>query len=105
MLYSDADMDALHILPLAVVPLQTRALQGANLVKNSRLRSVVELFAGEQTGSGQIEIGDLRFGRLHMQRQTAQQISIRLLQPCPPRPGARWVAQGDYLNSPGRPVR
>ncbi len=60
MLYSDEDMDALHILPLAVVPLQTRALQGANLVKNSRLRSVVELFAGKQTGSGQIEIGDLR---------------------------------------------
>ncbi len=57
--YSDEDMDSLHILPLAVMPLQTRGLQNANLVKNSQLRSVVELFAGKQTGSGQIEIGDL----------------------------------------------
>ena len=57
--YSDEEMDSLHVLPLAVIPLETRGLQSASLVKNSQLRSVVELFAGEQTGSGQIEIADL----------------------------------------------
>ena len=59
MQYADHEMDSLHILPLAVIPLETRGLQTASLVKNSQLRSVVELFSGEQTGSGQIEIGDL----------------------------------------------
>ena len=57
--YSDEEMDSLHVLPLAVIPLETRGLQSASLVKNSQLRSVVELFAGERTGSGQIEIADL----------------------------------------------
>jgi len=59
MLYSERDMDSLHVLPLAVMPLQTGGLQGASLVKNSKLSSVIELFSGEQTGSGQIEISDL----------------------------------------------
>ena len=48
------EMDALHILPLSLIPLKTGALQRARLIKNSRLEGVVELFAGRETGSGQI---------------------------------------------------
>jgi len=59
MQYSNEDMDSLHILPLTKVPLQTRGLQSVKLIKNSKLHSVVELFSGEQTGSGQIEIDDI----------------------------------------------
>lgn len=50
-----ADMDALHILPLSIIPLETKALQRARLVKNSRLEGVVEMFGGRETGSGQIK--------------------------------------------------
>jgi hypothetical protein len=48
-----ADNDALHILPLAYIPLRTHALRRARLIKNSRLEGVVELFSDRQTGSGQ----------------------------------------------------
>ncbi len=56
---SDNDRDSLHILPLVVLPFQTAALSRARLIKNVRLKSVVELFADKDTGSGQIEIEDI----------------------------------------------
>ena len=56
---SEADRDSLHILPLATVPVQTPALRRARLIKNVRLRSVVEFFADAQTGSGQLDVADL----------------------------------------------
>ena len=40
----DAARDSLHILPLATVPLRTPGLRRARLIKNTRLRAVVELF-------------------------------------------------------------
>ncbi len=52
-------MDALHILPLSIIPLQTEGLKRARLVKNSQLDGVVELFSGQATGSGQIVPDDL----------------------------------------------
>jgi len=55
----DVDRDSLHTLPLSIIPLQTPALRRARLIKNVRLRSVVEIFGEKQTGSGQIEINDL----------------------------------------------
>lgn len=55
----DCNLDALHILPLAFIPLETRAIRRALLIKNARLDSVVELLDDVQTGSGQIEIEDL----------------------------------------------
>ena len=55
----DSDMDSLFILPLSIIPLQTVALSRARLIKNVRLKSVVETFSDVQTGSGQIEIEDL----------------------------------------------
>jgi len=56
---SDNDRDSLHTLPLSIIPLETPALKRARLIKNVRLHSVVELFGGKQTGSGQMEITDV----------------------------------------------
>jgi hypothetical protein len=47
------DENAVHILPLAHLPLQTPMLKRARLIKNSRLEGVVEMFHGHDTGSGQ----------------------------------------------------
>ena len=55
----DFDRDSLHILPLSMIPLETRGLQRARMIKNSRLESVVELFEGEEIGSGQIRGDEL----------------------------------------------
>ncbi|MHA1537537.1 MAG: hypothetical protein ACTSUD_08275 [Alphaproteobacteria bacterium] len=54
-----ADTDSLHILPLAIVPLQSPALQRARMIKNSRLKSVIEIFNVDSGGSGQIEVEDV----------------------------------------------
>ncbi len=54
-----ADTDSLHILPLAIVPLQSPALRRARMIKNSRLRSVIEIFNVDTGGSGQIEVEDV----------------------------------------------
>lgn len=56
---SDIDRDSLHILPLASLPLETKALHRARLIKNVRLVSVVEIFEGTGTGSGQMEVEQL----------------------------------------------
>ncbi len=53
------ERDALHILPLEILPLQTNGLKRARLIKNARLESVVELFKDKAAGSGQLTIGDL----------------------------------------------
>lgn len=46
------EQDALHILPLSIVPLQTPGLQRARMIKDPRLESVVELFHDAAAGSG-----------------------------------------------------
>jgi len=48
------DQDAIHVLPLSSIPLETRGLKRARLVKNARLEGMVELFSGSGTGSGQV---------------------------------------------------
>ena len=45
------DNDSLHILPLEIVPLRTKSLREARLVKNAHLESMVELFSDAQAGS------------------------------------------------------
>jgi hypothetical protein len=55
----DSDMDSLFILPLSVIPLETPALQSAKLIKNVRLKSVVEIFSDSQSGSGQVDVEKL----------------------------------------------
>lgn len=54
-----SNRDALHILPLCDIPLQTPALSRARLIKNVRLDSVVEMFTDATAGSGQLGIEDL----------------------------------------------
>ncbi|AWK88531.1 hypothetical protein DEW08_19195 [Azospirillum thermophilum] len=51
--------DALHILPLSALPLETSCLRRARLVKNVRLQTAVELFNDIHAGSGQIAPGQL----------------------------------------------
>ena len=55
----DEDRDSLHTLPLSILPIETLALRRARLIKNVRLKSVVELFVDEDAGSGQLEVEDL----------------------------------------------
>ena len=56
---SDVDKDSLHILPLLTLPLETKTLHRARLIKNVRLKSVVEFFEDASTGSGQMEVEQL----------------------------------------------
>jgi hypothetical protein len=53
------DRDALHILPLCDLPLETPALRRARLIKNVRLESMVEIFSDADSGSGQLSVEDL----------------------------------------------
>ncbi|MBT4934280.1 MAG: hypothetical protein HOL66_11755 [Rhodospirillaceae bacterium] len=55
----DSDRDALHILPLSMLPFETPGLKRARMIKNVRLESVIELFSEEGTGSGQMDIRDI----------------------------------------------
>ncbi len=50
-----SDKDALHILPLSTIPLESARLRRARLVKNARLEGMVELFSDAHAGSGQIQ--------------------------------------------------
>jgi hypothetical protein len=40
------ERDALHILPLGMIPIATPSLRQANLVKNAQLQTQVELYHG-----------------------------------------------------------
>lgn len=51
----EREIDSLHILPLAIIPLKTKALRHARLIKNSRLETVIEVFNYPRSGSGQID--------------------------------------------------
>lgn len=53
------DIDSLHALPLSVIPLKTASLRRARLIKNIQLNGVVEIFSGDEVGSGQIEPAQL----------------------------------------------
>ncbi len=52
-------MDALHILPLSLVPLETASLRELKMVKNHGLQSVIEVFTVRRTRSAQVDISDL----------------------------------------------
>src|SRR5689334_16560713 len=53
---TEQEGDALHILPIAILPVQHRALKRARLIKNARLDAMIELFNGAAMGSGQITV-------------------------------------------------
>ena len=49
-----ADVDSLHILPLHDMPIASKPLRSARLVKNARLKGMLELFKEKGAGSGQL---------------------------------------------------
>lgn len=51
-----ADRDALHILPLSILPLRHPVLRRARLIKNAKLDAAVEVFKAPGSGSGQFDI-------------------------------------------------
>ena len=53
--FGSEEKDAIHLLPLLSLPLKTRGLKKARLVKNSCLEGVVELFSSDGAGSGQMK--------------------------------------------------
>ena len=57
---SDSNLDTLHILPLRHIPLATKALSRARLVKTVRLESMVELYDEGAVGTGRVKPGELR---------------------------------------------
>ncbi len=56
---SEADQNSLFAIPLGYMPLETKSLKSARLIKNARMETVVEFFSGHGTGSGQLLIKDL----------------------------------------------
>lgn len=53
------DRDALHVLPLGMLPIETLSLRQARLIKNVHLEAVVEIFSDAKTGSGQLDVEQL----------------------------------------------
>ena len=49
-----AAMDSIDRLPMSILPLETKALRRAYLIKNLQLDGVIEIFSGEGMGSGQL---------------------------------------------------
>ncbi|MCB2106533.1 MAG: hypothetical protein KDE14_02475 [Rhodobacteraceae bacterium] len=56
---SDEEMDALHILPLRVLPFKNDKIGRARMIKNNQLTGVLEVYSSRETGSGQIPIDRL----------------------------------------------
>lgn len=57
--WDDEARDALHIMPLSAIPLDTPGLQHARLIKNVRLETVIEMFNDANAGSGQVKPRDI----------------------------------------------
>ena len=55
----DSIRDSLHTLPLSMIPLESRSIRRSLMIKNSRCESVVEVFKGEGSGSGQVDVAQL----------------------------------------------
>lgn len=53
------DMDALHVLPLSILPIRNEGIAKHKLIKNSHLVGVLEAFSSRESGSGQIPITSL----------------------------------------------
>lgn len=58
-LYIEQAKDALHILPLEMISLQTPPLRRLCLVKDARLETKVELYRGQESGKGLVDCDKL----------------------------------------------
>lgn len=56
---ADVERDSLHILPLSIIPFQSEGITRTRMVKNAHLDSVIEVFHGKKSGSGQLAIPDV----------------------------------------------
>ena len=78
----DTDMDLMFILPLSILPIKSQSIKTARLIKNSQLKSIVEIFKDEQTGSGQVDVETLpavcgwRPGELHPDLVIIRQLAL-----------------------------
>jgi hypothetical protein len=81
-LIEDTDMDSMFILPLSILPIETKSIKSARLVKNAQLKSIVEVFRDEQTGSGQVDVESLPAicgwppGELHPDHVIIRQLAL-----------------------------
>jgi len=55
----DCDMDALHVLPLHVLPLRNEGIAKHKLIKNVHLVGVLEAYSSRESGSGLVPITSL----------------------------------------------
>lgn len=53
------DQDSLHTLPLSILPLNLPSLQRARMLKDNRMKSMVEMFNAGSAGSGRMEVESL----------------------------------------------
>lgn len=52
--------DTLHMLPMSILPIDTKVLRRACLVKNTKLETAVEMFSDSDSGSGHLYPNDLK---------------------------------------------
>jgi hypothetical protein len=55
---ADFDRDAIHVLPLNIIPLESEGVRRLKMLKNDELESVIEVYGGAG-GSGQIQLASL----------------------------------------------
>jgi hypothetical protein len=55
----DSDMDALHVLPLHVLPLRNEGIAKHKLIKNAHLVGMLEAYSSRESGSGHVPITSL----------------------------------------------
>lgn len=72
------DIDSLYVLPLRVVPIKSRALKRARMIKDAHLESAIEVFSNKETGSGQVYLADLDEDMLHPDPDVAEE-DLRVL--------------------------
>src|SRR5690348_6086215 len=75
---ADEDRDSLHTLPIAILPIKTQVFRRARMVKNSRLESAIEFFAGVGCGRGQIDVRNV--AKFLSLEQTPPHPDVKLLQ-------------------------
>lgn len=99
----ESDSDALHVLPLSAVPINTEGLRRARLIKNAALEGVVELFTGEASGSGYIQPRDLK--KVYVSKTVETQNDIELIQRLGPLPSYDVYSLRVELRKLGVPIK
>jgi hypothetical protein len=63
----DADRDSVHILPLMILPLATQGLKRTRMIKNSDLKTVIEIFDDGKAVSGQMSLDSIHKAFSHIE--------------------------------------